>query len=293
MRRYVRTDFPGGFDRLRYLWWLATRRHLPRGVGVTATALLVSASVGYGVLKGDHVAIVVAHLKETRDAIANAAGFGIQSLSLIGRKNLAEKDILAAAGITDNTSLLFLDVEAARRRLTANPWIAEAAVRKFYPGRLQIKIVEREAFALWQESGNLHLIAADGAVLGPFTDRRFAALPFVVGRGAETQAKQFLAVLDGYPSLRAQVRAAVRIAERRWNLRLTNGLDIRLPELDVARALDTLTMLDREKKLLSRDITAIDLRLPDRVSVRLSEAAAQAREDALKAKKQKRKGGDA
>jgi cell division protein FtsQ len=50
--------------------------------------------------------------------------------------------------------------------------------------------------------------------------------------------------------------------------------------------------LDREKKLLSRDIVAVDLRLPDRVSVRLSDAAAQAREDALKDTK-KKKGGDA
>jgi cell division protein FtsQ len=82
------------------------------------------------------------------------------------------------------------------------------------------------------------------------------------------------------------------VAERRWNLRLKNGVDVRLPETNVAPALDRLVALDREKKLLSRDIVAVDLRLPDRVSVRLSDAAAQAREDALKDTK-KKKGGDA
>lgn len=293
MRRDEITDFPSRLSRLRQAFARAARRRLPRGAGIAATALLVSASVGYGVWKGDHAAMVVGQLKDARDTLANAAGFGIQSLSLTGRKNLSERDILAAAGVTDNTSLLFLDVEAARRRLIANPWIAEASVRKFYPGGLQIKIVEREAFALWQQDGKLNLIAADGAVLGPLTDRRFASLPFVVGRGAEKRAKSFLAILDRYPDLRAQVRASVLIAERRWNLRLTNGLDIRLPELEVERALDTLAALDRDKKLLTRDITAIDLRLADRVTVRLSEAAAKAREEVLKTKKQKRKGGDA
>jgi cell division protein FtsQ len=68
---------------------------------------------------------------------------------------------------------------------------------------------------------------------------------------------------------------------------------IRLPESDVEHALDTLVALDREKKLLSRDITTIDLRLPDRVTVRLSDEAAQARDDALKPKAVKRKGGAA
>jgi cell division protein FtsQ len=88
------------------------------------------------------------------------------------------------------------------------------------------------------------------------------------------------------------VRASILVAERRWNLKLKNGLDVRLPESGVAHALDTLAELDRDKHLLSRDITAIDLRLPDRVSVRLSDDAAQAREDALKDKAAKRKRGD-
>jgi cell division protein FtsQ len=65
-----------------------------------------------------------------------------------------------------------------------------------------------------------------------------------------------------------------------------------LPEAGIAQALDTLTTLDHDKRLISRDITAIDLRLSDRVSVRLSDSAAQAREDALKVKKPK-KGGSA
>jgi cell division protein FtsQ len=71
-----------------------------------------------------------------------------------------------------------------------------------------------------------------------------------------------------------------------------NGIDVRLPEVEITQALDTLTTLDHDKKLLTRDITAVDLRLSDRVSVRLSDTAAQAREDALKIKKPK-KGGNA
>jgi cell division protein FtsQ len=115
----------------------------------------------------------------------------------------------------------------------------------------------------------------------------------VVGRGAATRAKEFLDLLDRYPDVRDAVRASILVAERRWNLRLKNGVDVRLPETDVARALDTLTMLDREKKLLSRDIVAVDLRLADRVTVRLSDAATQARDNVVKDKPTKKKGGSA
>jgi cell division protein FtsQ len=92
--------------------------------------------------------------------------------------------------------------------------------------------------------------------------------------------------------MRDFVRASVLVGERRWNLRLKNGIDVRLPESGVATALERLVALDREKNLITRDILAIDLRLPDRVTVRLSEAAAQMRIDAAK-DKPKKKGGNA
>ena len=74
---------------------------------------------------------------------------------------------------------------------------------------------------------------------------------------------------------------------------LKNGIAVRLPEAEVERALDTLVKLDRDNKILSRDIAAIDLRLLDRVTVQLSDEAAAARAEALKAKSPKKKGGAA
>jgi cell division protein FtsQ len=296
-------DLRGGRpDRLA---WLASGRRLmgrsvsrivrlppPPGVGVAAAVLLLAATLGYGAFAGGHVAAIVDWLKDARDRAANAAGFRIAAISLTGPKEVSREEILTTAGVTGRASLLFLDAAAARTRLLANPWIADAAVLKLYPDRLQITITERQAFALWQKDGRVSVIAADGTVLEPFVENRYLGLPLVVGRGAQRQAKDFLAIVDRYPDIRSAVRASVLVAERRWNLRLNNGIDVRLPEADVEQALDRLVALDRDKKLLSRDIVAVDLRLPDRVTVRLSDAAAQVRDDALKDKK-KKKAGDA
>ncbi len=290
--------------RTESLAWLTSYRRLmgrrvlrivrlpPPGVGVAASILLLAAALGYGAFAGGHVAAIVDWLKDARDAAANAAGFRIAAISLTGPKEVSREEILTTAGVTGRASLLFLDAAAARTRLLANPWIADAAVLKLYPDRLQITITERQAFALWQKDGRVSVIAADGTVLEPFVENRYLGLPLVVGRGAQRQAKDFLAIVDRYPDIRSAVRASVLVAERRWNLRLNNGIDVRLPEADVEQALDRLVALDRDKKLLSRDIVAVDLRLPDRVTVRLSDAAAQVRDDALKDKK-KKKAGDA
>ena len=265
---------------------------MPRRAGLAASALLVVASAGYGVIKGNHIPAMLETLKDARDAAANAAGFGISTVSITGRKQLSEDEILAAAGVTGRTSLLFLDVEATRRQLESAPWVIQATVRKLYPGHLEISVEERAPYALWQKAGKVLLIAADGTVLGPYGERPAGALPLVVGPGAAGKAQEFLTLIDRYPVLREQLRAAVLVAERRWNLRLKNGLEVRLPESEIPRALDTLVALDGEKKLLSRDISAIDLRLPDRVTVRLSDEAAERREQ-LEKEKKKAKGGKA
>jgi cell division protein FtsQ len=273
-------------------WSSLVNARWPRGVGIAGTVVVILASLAYGAIKGDHVPGIIAALKDARDGAANAAGFRIVSVALAGQHHVSRQEVLAAAGVTDTTSLLFLDVEQTRERLKTNPWIADATVLKLYPGELQIGIKEREAFALWQKDGQVYVIAEDGTVLGPYVSPRLIELPLVVGRGAETRAKEFLALLGRYPALRAVVRATVLVGERRWNLRLKNGIDVRLPETDIAPALARLVALDKEKNLITRDIVAIDLRLPDRVTVRLSEAAAQARIDAAK-EKAKKKGGSA
>jgi len=265
----------------------------PPGVGIAGFVLLLAATLGYGAIAGRHVADVVSWTKDARDAAANSLGFRIAAISLSGEKEVSREEILTTAGVTGRASLLFLDADAARTRLMANPWIADAAVLKLYPDRLQITITERQAFALWQKNGRVSVIAGDGTVLEPYIERRYLDLPLVVGQGAERGAKDFLAILDRYPAIRAELRASILVAQRRWNLRLANGVDVQLPEVNVAAALDKLVELDRDKKLLSRDIVDVDLRLPDRVTVRLSDAAAQARNDALGDSKKKKKGGDA
>jgi cell division protein FtsQ len=280
-------------ERARAPHWLIAwlERNLPNRIGVAATVLVMLASAGFGIVKGGHVEELTSALSDTRNAIANSAGFRITAVAINGRKQLTQDEVLAIGGVNGRSSLLFLDAAAVRDRLKADPWIAEATVLKLYPGQLQIDIVERSAFALWQQDGRLSVISDDGAVLEPYVSHSFTSLPLVVGKGAETRARDFLGLLARYPQVSAATKAAVFVGERRWNLRLKDGLDIRLPENDVGKALATLSKLDREDRLFSRDIVAIDMRLSDRLSVQLSEDAAKAREELLK--KPKKKAGDA
>ncbi len=88
----------------RWSWLLRTR--LPRGAGTAAFVLLIAASVGYGVVKGEHVPELVEAFKSARDGVGNQAGFRIRSVSVSGHAHMSREEVLAAAGITGSTSLV-------------------------------------------------------------------------------------------------------------------------------------------------------------------------------------------
>jgi cell division protein FtsQ len=268
---------------------------IPRGIGSAAAFAIIAGSIGYGIAAGGRTDDIAADLHRACDAITGGAGLRISSVALSGEKELSRAAILGLAGVSETSSLLCLDAASTRKALLANPWIAQATVLKLYPGRLQIAVTERTPLALWQKDGAVSVIAGDGTVLEAFNGR-FAELPLVVGDGAQKQAQALLDIVGRYPLIHNNVEAAVLVAQRRWNLRLKNGLDVRLPDTEVEQALQQLVALDRDKKILSRDITAVDLRLPDRVIVRLSDAAAAARAEVTKEilkKFKKKKGSDA
>ncbi|MFG1361577.1 cell division protein FtsQ/DivIB [Xanthobacter pseudotagetidis] len=262
-----------------------------RGASMLTVAVIGGFSL-YGTVIGGHVEEAKEIGLDIADAAANIAGFKVVQVNLSGQNHVTPAEILEAAGIKPSTSILFVHADETRARLEAMPWIQSASVRKFYPDRIDIAITERVPFALWQINREINVIGRDGRIIAPYSDDpRYINLPIVVGEGADRQVGEIVDVLARMPVIADQVRAAILVAERRWTLKMRNGIDVRLPEDGLEGALAQLADLDREKKLLSRDITIIDLRLPDRVAVRLSDAAADARAQMLKARAKARKGG--
>ena len=111
----------------------------------------------------------------------------------------------------------------------------------------------------------------------------------MVGDDANLRAGEFAALLDAVPEMKPLVRAGMLIADRRWTLKLRNGVDVKLPEEGAAEALAKLAFLNQTDRVLSKDIILVDLRVPGRVAFRLTEEAASARKLAFD-KKFPRKG---
>lgn len=267
-------------------------RRVPRYLGTGLALGFFGAMTFAGLLQGGHLDDLVRTHGEPHHALATMLGLGLEKITISGISQIREKEVLAAGGLDHRVSLAFLDVNDLRERLERVPMIKSASVRKLYPNELVITLTEREPHAIWQRDGELFVIAADGTVIDLMQDERFVHLPFVVGEQANTRSKEYLELLEAAGPLKNRIRAGTLVAGRRWTLKMDNGMDVRLPELGAADALARLAKLEREQKILEKDVLAIDLRMPDRVVVRLTEEAASARAEALKKKPMRGKGVD-
>ncbi len=252
-------------------------RQAPRGLGLALAGGLIFGATAFGVVRGGEYASFVESQRSIPDFIARALGFDIAIVTISGESELNESEILADAGVSPKNSLLFLDVAQARARLEAAPLVKQASVRKLYPNHLVIDLVERTPYALWQKDGQVNIVAADGAVIDQMRDQRFSSLPFVVGEGANMRLSEFSGLVAAASELGPKIRAGVLIAGRRWNLKMTSGVEVMLPEVDPLGAVATLVRLQRESRVLDRDVLSLDLRLQGRMFARLTEEAAAAR----------------
>ena len=233
-------------------------------IGLYSAAAFLCSVIVYGIIAGGH-------LNGLAGRTLVSAGLGVDKVEIVGESETSELAVLERLELDDTKPLLSYDVSEARNRIVGLPWVGSASVRKLYPNELVVTIVEREPFALWQRGNVIVLIDRTGTPIIEYSDSRFASLPLVVGYGAESEAAAFVDRLNAHPSLSARTRASVYVSERRWNLVLHSGITVKLPEKDSAMALATLARIDRDEGLLARNISVVDLRLADRMIVRLAD----------------------
>ncbi len=249
-----------------------------RRLAILMGSVAVVGAIGVGIRMSDRWPQFVAAWRNGSDTaldLSAAAGLRLEALTVEGRVNTDAEDILASMDVERGTPILSINVGEAREALETLPWVKSAQVERQLPNSVHVMLQERSAYALWQRGKRYTLIDAEGTAIVDVPGQ-VGALPLIVGSDAPAHARALFEVLKTHPDLAERVRGAVRIGERRWNIHFDSfesGIAVRMPEKDIAAAWDRLATLERDHKILERDLAGIDLRLPDRLVVQLNEGA--------------------
>jgi len=243
------------------------------GIALRIAVLALTLGGIYGTVQLSYSPLGQSLLQRATDKIVQETGLlglTVSDISVEGRETTDRETILAALDAGPGTPILAVSPTRAKDQLEALPWVRTAVIERRLPGTIYVRLVERKPLALWQHGGKIELIDREGDVIPVVQLDQFASLPMVVGEGAPRHAAELLHLLASEPELAARVTAAIRVGNRRWNLRIDNAIDVLLPGDEAANAWSQLARLERSSAILKRDLQSIDIRLPDRLVLRVS-----------------------
>lgn len=217
---------------------------------------------------GGHLSTVQSSIGDFKRDRLMAMGFTIQRIDVTGEGRLNEADVRAAVGIYEGDYFFGADLKRAQRNTESLPWVDRAVVRRLWPDRIVVQLVETTPYALYQQDGVLHLAAHDGEIIAPFDpkiDRVTETMRIFTGADPVAHADEITADLKSFETLWAETEALTRYPSGRWDVKLASGTTVKLPKDNLYRALSRVSALS-QKTELSR-FAIIDLRLSDRMTL--------------------------
>lgn len=205
-------------------------------------------------------------LEQTADA-----GLKLRYIYLEGRDNASLEQVTQAIGLEAGDPILGVSVDGIKDQLKELSWVHDAVIERQLPDTLHVHLIERKPIAVWQYKGELRLVDQVGKVIeeGEGTRQEYGNLLLVVGEDAPAYTVELMHMLSAEPELFREVNAAVRMSNRRWDLRFRSGIEVKLPANSPERAWGMLAEMQRQQDLLARNIRAVDLRLEDRIFIDL------------------------
>ena len=195
------------------------------------------------------------------------AGLELRHIQVRGRSHVSKDILLAKLDLDLDTPIFRINLPDLHNRVSQIGWVKNVIIERRLPSTIHVVLEERVPVALLQSDSDHQLIDATGTVIEGADPRDFTHLKVVAGNNSAANAAPILAALRTEPELFSEVWAISFRSERRWDVYLKNGIEIRLPENDPISAWSRLAVIDREKAITKRDLAVIDLRIPKQLIV--------------------------
>ena len=157
--------------------------------------------------------------------------------------------------------------------LDPNPeiWIKKVKISLILPAGLKISIEEQKPKYILVEKNIFKLLNSDGKLITKVekVKEKYKRLLFLSGKRASEKIKELSFILSGSPKLAKRITGAKLISDRRWALVYMSNIEIELPEKNAKEIFSKIEEIHEKYGLLSNRLKKIDLRIKDRMIIKL------------------------
>lgn len=163
-------------------------------------------------------------------------------------------------------SIFLIPIKEISNNLYQNKWIKDVAIKNNYINTININIIESIPIGIYYNGDNNLLFDKNGEIIDSVNSNSnlYSHLIKFEGRNSLFNANIFI---NSLPLLFLnEIKKAIYISNRRWDVRLKNGIRLKLAENNI---LDSFNNYDKFNKNVSnqelKEIEMIDLRIPKQV----------------------------
>ena len=241
------------------------------GFALAFTAIVVSAFREGG--QGNWYNWIVYEGKNLVSSVSVESGLVVQEFSVSGNRVVPSKVLLEAVGIEIGAPMILVDLHYVLEVVTRVDWVDSAQVSRQWPNKISIKVVEKVPVAIWETPEGPLFIDAKGEVFGNKYMAMFPDLPVLRGAGADHRFAELRGMFERSPVIGAEFVGATLLGKRRWDIKMTKGLIVRLPADDMERAWLLFTNHLKRDYLALEGLAVADYTLRDRLVLRFEEVS--------------------
>jgi len=271
--------------RVQRLWLTPSFRLFVRAI---LPMVIVASGVGWYLSGADRIERFKSAIFELRSNIEHRPEFMVNLMRLDNVSNEVADDVREITALDFPISSFDLDLDALRRRIEELDAVQHAELVVRQGGVLDVQIQERIPALVWRGRDRLELLDKSGhRVAGLETRSNRTDLPLIIGDGADGATAEALKLFAVAAPISQRLRGLARMGNRRWDVVLDNGQRIMLPAAHAAQALERVLAIHKADDLLSRDISVVDMRNPNRPTLRLRDSAVEFQQAPLRANDKK------
>ena len=189
--------------------------------------------------------------------------FKINEIKVYGLNNVQNSKISNQLDFLKFDNLLFLDKIVIDEIINSNNFVEKYFVFKRYPQTLEIKILKAKNIANVVKDNNFFFIGSNGKLIE--SNKPDKNIPFVFGNFDNKNFLTFKKEIEISKLKYSQIEKIFYFNSNRWDIKMKNGVLIKLPNLKTVQALDLASKLILDKKFL--EVSTIDLRIENQVIV--------------------------
>jgi cell division protein FtsQ len=214
------------------------------------------------------------YVYDLRSSVVQREEFMVKLMAVDGATDGVAEDIREVLPLDFPVSSFDLNLDRMRDTIMGLDAVQSAQLRVRSGGVLQIDVVERVPVIVWRSASGLELIDREGVLVRPIEGRMdYPHLPVMAGEGADAHIAEAMTLISSLGPLVSRFRGLERVGERRWDVVLDRSQRVMLPETGAVAALERVIAMDRAIDMLDRDVVAVDMRLPQRPTLRITEGA--------------------